>query len=430
MRKKKTLQKANSRFSWEKGFDRNFILKKIDECRNVADGKCSFVGSEYPYWKPVLSSAIRADNMSRAAKQNCIGAALNDAACSLTNHDKFLDRCNLEYRKLSERGGREFVVYFTVTYDGPKLLNWISDDGTRLYWQPSANSALLNKCKLARTELSSLLKSRNVPDDVENLTDILIRVDAFNFYEAMEKARHTVSKLLGIINLIANGSRGLPTFAGFSLLMKPRAINCFRLGPFHTVHDPTGKLFNQMYWYEPNWIREGTTTKFSGDPAKTRKDILGWWRKCQSSPLKELIGLGLRRYSDALDLANVDETLLGLWSTVEHITRTQNHSYDETILRLRRLSGDNQEAVQVAEHIRYTRNSFVHAANSVESDQALVIGHQAEWLVRILLGFIIKHGSNFKSVDDYSDFLKLRGDAGGLKRQAELISIFIRIREG
>jgi hypothetical protein len=70
-------------------------------------------------------------------KAKCISAALSDASINLNNPDAFLVRCDQEFEKLSRRTRSRFVLYTTITYSGPKLIDWIADDNARIYWQPS-----------------------------------------------------------------------------------------------------------------------------------------------------------------------------------------------------------------------------------------------------------------------------------------------------
>src|SRR4051794_18620329 len=114
-------------FDWERGFDRNRVLGQVKNIRHK-DGR-SFDSAGYSFWLPVLSSAIRATRIAESIKARCIAAAVSDPSLSLTDPDAFLARCDQELEKLAQRPKSKFVLYTTITYAGPKPVDWVSDDG-------------------------------------------------------------------------------------------------------------------------------------------------------------------------------------------------------------------------------------------------------------------------------------------------------------
>ena len=126
-----------TQFEWQRGFNRNLILSKIDKIRKIDGQRCWFDTHDYEFWLPVLSSAIRLNRNAELLNAKCISAALSDASINLNNPDAFLVRCDQEFEKLSRRTRSRFVLYTTITYSGPKLIDWIADDNARIYWQPS-----------------------------------------------------------------------------------------------------------------------------------------------------------------------------------------------------------------------------------------------------------------------------------------------------
>jgi hypothetical protein len=130
-----------TQFEWQRGFNRNLILSKLDKIRKIDGQRCSFDASEDEFWLPVLSSAVRSNRDAEPLKAKCISAALSDASTNLKNPDSFLVCCDQEFEKLSKRTRSRFVLYTTITYSGPKLIDWIADDDARIYWQPSLRGA-------------------------------------------------------------------------------------------------------------------------------------------------------------------------------------------------------------------------------------------------------------------------------------------------
>jgi hypothetical protein len=137
-----------AQFDWQRGFNRNLILGKLKEARK-SDGR-SFDAGEYEYWLPVLNSAIRSKRGAEPLKAKCIRASLSDASLTLNDPDAFIIRCDQEFERLSQRPLSKFILYTTVTYSGPKLIDWIGDDNSRIYWQPSMGGNFMRKAREAQ----------------------------------------------------------------------------------------------------------------------------------------------------------------------------------------------------------------------------------------------------------------------------------------
>jgi hypothetical protein len=250
-----------------------------------------------------------------------------------------------------------------------------------------------------------------------------VHVEAHSFEHANEQATNVLDLLRGILNLIVNSSRSINPFAR---LMKPHAVNRFRLGPYRTIHHPDGSLASQMFWYEPRWIHDQESVKFAGTAESAKANILKWWKKTQSNPLRDNITEGLLRYCRALDQHDTDAALLGLWSALEYLTGTQKEKYDVTVSRITRLFKDHPHARQIALHVKLRRNSTIHAARSPANDEADTVIMQAETLVREIIVFYMKNGKVFRDQQELIDFLDLSMDLQALFRRKEIIGHFIK----
>jgi len=247
-------------FQWESGFDRNFLLKNLANCRTVKGTTCSF-NINYRFWLPVLISAIRADKIVGSLKARCVNNAVHDPTLILTNADGFLARCQQGFDTITKAKKQKYVVLFNITYTGPKLFIRISDGGCRIFWQPQASNRFLKRALAAREKLSHILAARKVPTNIDGLTTLLVHLEAIDVPEAYDQAANSVDRLRGLLNLIVNANRGPNPFAGLGL-STPHAVNSFRLGPYRTVHRTDGELAAEQFWYEPRWSHEGGSVKF------------------------------------------------------------------------------------------------------------------------------------------------------------------------
>lgn len=161
-----------SEFDWERGFDRNQVLRQLQGVRK-SDGR-SFDAAGYAFWFPVLSSAIRATRIAEPVKAKCIAGSVSDPSLSLTDPDAFLNRCNQEFERLSRRPRSKFVLYTTITYSGPKLFDWIGDDSARIYWHPGSRG-FLRKARKAQEAQEFHRKASNVHPEDATLCPIVAR---------------------------------------------------------------------------------------------------------------------------------------------------------------------------------------------------------------------------------------------------------------
>ena len=391
----------------------------------MENGGCSFKGAEYAFWLPVLRSAIKARNGAALLAERCIKTALSDATLSLNNPTAFLERCERAYDYLSSQPKTKFVVYSTITYSGPKLLNWLKTGDARIQWQPSQNSSFIRTASKARNGLSDLLRSRKISNHSDGLSIVLVHVSALNHHDAQEKAIDALDLLRGLLNLLVNSSRGINPFAD---LMAPHAVNKLRRGPFQTVHMLDGGLASEMLWYESRWQHDHPSVKFA-DLDNYREKIFKWWHKLHDNPLREHICAGLLRYCRALDHHESDTALLEMWGALEFLTGTQNEKYDVTVARIERLFKDREHARLIANHIRHRRNQSVHAARSLDTNESNAILIQAEMLVSRILFFCIRNDAKLTDKGELFEFLSLSYEEEIWRRRNRLSKAFFRYQK-
>ncbi|MBB5051266.1 hypothetical protein HNQ36_001220 [Afipia massiliensis] len=405
-------------FSWRSGFDNNVLLGKFAKARTTNGNRCSFNAAEYHYWLPVINTAIRADAAATSLKDSCIEQALNDAALPLNNLDTFIEKCEAAFLALSKRKKQKFVFYSTLTYEGPKLFDWISDGNAKIYWNPSFKGKFMKAATVARAGLKNIRRARKVPEDSNELTPILVHVSAYDAHDAHNQASDSLDRLRGLLNLLINSGNDINPFSD---LTPPHAVNRFRRGPYHTVHQPDGSLAMEMFWYEPRWTHDLPSIKFK-DTKDYKKSLKKWWGKLQGNPLQEDLSAALIQYCRALDLHESDASLLGIWQVLEKITGADK--YDVLINRVVKLFKDSSDARLIANHIRIRRNGSVHASEGI-SKEAQAILLQADTLAGQAIFFCLNHGAKFSDLKELQEFMDLPLDLSKLDRHKKLIDFFV-----
>ncbi len=421
-----TYTKCTARaFEWRSGFDSSFILGELAKCRTVKDGKCSFKSMERQFWLPILKSAIKADPCARTRKDNSIERALSTPSLTLRDTTAFLDQCNAHFEDSLKRPTKTFFVLCSFTYEGEKLFNTLSDGQHKVLWAQDSKSRAYKAAWVERTEMRHLLKARGVPFNEKGLCDLMVSVRTHDSHQAVIEARDAVDRLRGILNLIANSNRSLNPFSGLGM-SKPHAVNRFRPGPYVSVHNEDGSLATKTLWYEPRWSHETPTVKFGDGTAKIRRSISTWWRRSLAGPLSGHATDGLLRYCRALDQHDADAALVGLWSTIEALTCTQNARYEVTVNRVIKMFHDQVAARQIAQHVRERRNSHIHAANSPNGAESEAILLHADLLANRLLSFCIENQFALRNTEELALFLDLSTSEPRLKRERELAAHLIR----
>lgn len=408
----------STHFDWQRGFNRNLILARLREARNP-DGR-SWDALEYEFWFPVLRSAVRASREAEPLKGKCISAAIGDASLKLNDPDAFIARCEKEFEKLSQRRLSKFVLYTSVTYSGPKLIDRIGDETARICWQPNPLGSFMRKARKAQQAQEHHRRRNNVAAETAALTPVLVYVSAYDAMDAFERANDYVDRFRGMLNLLTNARGSIHPFGRF---FAPHAINKFRRGPFHSVHLPDGSLATETYWYEPRWMHNSSSAKFKEPP---KHGIQRWWRRLQENPMRDFISDVLLRYCRALDLHEADACLLGIWQVLEKTMDTDK--YDVLIERLVRLFPDHEDTREVANHIRLRRNQTVHSAHNI-GREANAILRQAERLASQSIFFYLSNAAKFENRSEIVDFLDLPLDPYKLERQRKVSAFFVRYQK-
>jgi hypothetical protein len=418
----------NNIFSWAKGFDGQRILRNIAKCRSIdAASGVAFKSHEYRFWLPVLLSSIQVPSSEEIFKLKCIESALNDPLLQINDGKKFLSFCNEKYEISRVKQKSHFSMLSSMTYSGKKLFSDLYDGDFSIKWHENSNAPFMRSAVCARDSIAERRRNYSVPDQPGNFSNLVVQVSAYGPFHAHELAIDSLDSMRGMLNLFVNAATGLNPF-GF--LNRPHAINRLRAGPFSTIHNLDGSLAANVFWYEHRWLHDRQSINFKGsDNGEFQKIFRKLWSKFQRNKLRNHIRKGLIRYCRALDLHDPVPSLIELWGALEGLTGTQHEKYDVTIDRTVKVFADHQEARQIANHVRFRRNSAVHAAQTMEQNESDVILMHAEDLVRNVIIFAINNGGKFINEQEFFDFLDLPIDSIKLNREIAIRRISLKIEE-
>ena len=202
-------------------------------------------------------------------------------------------------------------------------------------------------------------------------------------------------------------------------------INKIRLGEVHTVHRNRGNVFEDMFWYEPNF-KKTMPCKFQNPKTFTHNTK---WVLSNIEELKyrKVMKESLIRFVRALDESNQNLAIIKLWSALEVLTIPSGSNYDLLTRRCAFLFSEYEYHHQVLEQIREYRNSNVHTGE--ENDQAKSYCFLLQKYYRELVHFHLRQPEKFKSLDEANGFLDLPTSKSKLLDKKQLIERAIVFRK-
>ncbi|RKQ73329.1 hypothetical protein [Oceanibaculum indicum] len=412
-----------SDFSWDKGFDCNFILKKIREARSVSGEKCSFNSHEYSNWVPILKSAINFRINDDYLKGMCIEKSIRYIGENLNNKDNFLRTCDKFYSECKLKNIECYFLFYT-TYSGINVINNIKHNEMCLSWGDSIPKKFIKRAKHDLFRVSNLLRQNNIIYEESKITPIMIKVSGCDVDHCYQRAVNFFDLFRGILNLIVNSGLVINPFP--ASLSKNHAINRFRPGPFATVHGADGALLREAIWYELNWRHDKGTIRFTESQSQIKRNINRHWKKLVENKLSSVIQESLLRYCRSLDNYNSMDMILGLWSALEAATGSQKEKGDLTASRALGFFPEQykDEYRQIISHIKKHRNLSAHSYAALPSDDMYNIIVQAEHVVGGAIGFLISNGNKFQSHKEVIEFCEIDVLKTPILRKRALLRFF------
>lgn len=218
--------------------------------------------------------------------------------------------------------------------------------------------------------------------------------------EAAERALNDIDLVRASWNLSLNRGKSWRESGG-----RPAPVNDVRLSPFHTVHEASGKLATQTYWYDPGYSKPATLysdkTKFGRLMKFAKKLRFRLGQLAYRSEMEQ----ALIRYVRALDSADLNDAFLRLWSLLEYLTDSTHDPSKVAARRAAFLFADRERSQLVLTHLTNHRNRFVHAGSDTDEIESLVF--MLKRYVDALLFFHLGNRFGFTSRGEAARFMDL-----------------------
>lgn len=242
-----------------------------------------------------------------------------------------------------------------------------------------------------------------------NYLPVTVRLRARSTAEAAERGLEAIDVVRATWNLALNRQKSWRLSFGHA-----SPVNDVRLLPVHTLHESSGKLAVQSFWYEPGYRRPASLVH----DKKKWTYVLGaskvFRRRINLSPYQAHLKVALVRYVRALDSAELHDAFLKLWSLLEHLTDTTKAPARTTIKRAVFLFQDRELCNLVLSNLALFRNRYVHTASDSADIESLVF--QLKQYVDALLIFHLGNRFGFSTIEETAQFLDMPSYPSDLKR--------------
>lgn len=396
------------------------IAERLEASRVSAAPGSGFQGFEYEDLIDALAVHARLDDkVCERDRLDIAREAVSDAQATGVITENRLQVALLRVgRRFLARQKRPYVLLTSLSLPFVKGMTSTNFDGWRITFSKGRPSGFTQT---------------HVPDDkmalcpagIDFATYVRVSGLARSQGEAVEQALEVLDFLRGTWNLSLNRGQ---LWHGTN--REERPINQIRSGPIYTLHEPSGKAYDSVWWYHHNPAREGPRHL----DGRTWTDLLHHERAIRALVRETSMGKELRpllvRYAGTLDGLDHDLALIQLWGLLEHLTGTANSAQRsvETARRAGVFFGDDPVFAFALEKLRLRRHRLAHVGiGGIESRRAAM---QLHYFVAHLLSVALKLAPKFESLEEFGAFLALPNDPVKLKRDIKLRGHALRLAAG
>lgn len=411
-------------FVWRPKYSPTLILEQFRHRRKVADSKVTLQGTFGESWDHVLASAIRAPSeVDEETLGLAVHRAIFDAACDFGSPETVI-RCVERHASVElRRAKKEHKLFLEITAP-PILTKTRILNGTRIQFAPQPGTRWFRRAVLARGEVANRNRTYPIADIGLNLP-VIVTVAERDRYRAGRTGLRNFEVIRGAMNLLLNRGRTWRRSFGYP----PKPVNEILVGPLHTVHNEDGSLANRdNFWFEPDFLKETPAANLRGEQAQFEANTQKLLEMLHRSKLRDFAEEGLRRYVNALDKRRWQESVIDLWSTLEHLTVSREQNYDVLVSRASNIFGDHDVARQIPLHVRQHRNALVHESKSVDHSLAESLMYETKQYVEELLWLLVRNHVGLVSPDEVARFLDSTPNQKAFQRQRHIVSAWASFR--
>jgi hypothetical protein len=401
---------------WIKHYDQNKLASELEKIKKVdKNGNVSFRSFEYLDYSLVLESMLTLNQIIPDYKKKNI---IKDAISIAAKEGNISSDSLLANIKKLESG------YLRRPFKKYKLVTSIS-----INKMPTDQYFRMNDCTISFKKKLSAQFYKEVSKVKEKATSSIIGEYPTNYIfvtvltqarsceEASQNSLNALDLLRGIWNFYENRKHGIRISTG-----KRSPVNSFILGPLHTLHLPNGKLATEKWWYDPGYVRPHETYyEFENEFEKLSKFTAIIRRLLKRSNYTEDLTSIIIRYTQALDLINLEYAFLQLWSVLERLTGIgYKDNYNILIRRSSFVFGGEIYSKQVLTHLRDYRNRAVHEGS--DSDDIEGCLYQLKRYVEALIEFHLGSKYRFKNIAEAATILDMSCDKNEIEKKRRALN--------
>lgn len=405
-----------------KGFNIQPVLDLLSQSGNESDDPPRGFGLLFSREKAYLRTAIDAKDLSDFELSRVIEKALREAP-KLTQ-ESFLKHCNLSASQIDNEKHDDFKVVFPLWGAQHLISGRRKWDKVWITFDVDKSSAFARKALADRiTQLKT--RSRTLPtiiEQVEELPWAVCSIRSINMVDAFERAEYAITKELGLYSIVTS----LHTERIFSSSEYP--INTILFAPHMTVHNPSGSITSDIFWYN-RWDRfMDPPTRTQDEITKIRGKVDRLRRKIRRLPWRDKAEQVLIRYYNAFAHFDLEKSFLDGWKLLEFIGGDEGTKGDTLIKRAAFLTSDPTLSKEIGMHLRHRRNLISHG-RSINDASNETLAFQMKSFVRPLLETFLTNPFSFQKEKDLWDFCDLPVDKTERNKQAKLLATAQKFRD-
>lgn len=406
---------------WNNSYNIDPIIAKINEVRKLGEnGSVSFSDHDHEGWTSTITSMIELPaSIPLSDKRGFVGSALLSrdlpSQFSKTEFEIMVDK---EKKKYWRKPQNTYFVVFEFPWFVSLERKQMKLNTTTLFFSRSRKTPFFKNLVSHRTQLqkdcADILNYK--PTTISGTQFVIAKTLARNAIAAQETCTEDFQVLLGLINMFNNRSKR--SRWGTSLPRRP--INDFVYLPFVTVHDASGELAHQGYWYQ-DWSpsRPLPHAKLEKATQVIARHLPTYLSEIKKLPWNKSANRVLARYYQAFSEPDLEVSFLDAWRTLEKFGGKKMCSYDDLIQRCSNMFEERQLTREIGRHLTERRNSITHG-NLYDGSDKETVAYQLMVLMHPLLNFYLRNPFKSKSLEDLWIFADLEMDEERLQHQIDI----------
>lgn len=395
---------------WKKDFAIEKFVTRLDAAK-VTDppGSFGFEASEYEECYSVLNNLIECHNEIPAEEKRIIvGKALMAAGfkgqITADSIIKELQSLEVEFLK---RPLNQYILCTSMSVSCSTKLKTTKMHGATIQFKKKLPIKFAIHAH-RHYRIAELNLTAKPPTDY---LSVMITISGRSPLDAAGRAFEVIDLIRGLWNYEINRRQYSRNSYG-----NREPVNKIILGPLHTLHNLTGELATEMWWYDPDYQKAQEPSNLKEnleDMFKTEKIARKFFK---THNYRTKLEWGIKEYCRALDHRNWSTSFLKLWSVLEALTNSD--TYSTTIKRAAFVWHEPEYHREVLNNLRHMRNSFVHENKSTDDIEAYI--YQLKRYVEALIKFHFNRGRQFATIAQATEFMDLPTDPDILKGKIEV----------